>query len=68
MAQVTGFAYLTPSYLSVHPVFGPWFALRAAVSVNCLAEEVPGAIMVSPRPGLFMPKRACVQLSDDFVS
>jgi hypothetical protein len=45
MAQLTGLAYLTPSYLSVHPEFGPWFALRAAVSINCPASEISHAVL-----------------------
>jgi hypothetical protein len=45
MAQLAGLAYLTPSYLSVHSEFGPWFALRAAVSINCPASGIPGAVL-----------------------
>ncbi len=34
VAHVAGLAYLTPSHLSVHPIYGPWIALRAVVVVN----------------------------------
>lgn len=34
LAHVAGLAYLTPSHLSVHPVYGPWIALRAVVVVD----------------------------------
>jgi cyanocobalamin reductase (cyanide-eliminating) / alkylcobalamin dealkylase len=32
LAHVAGLAYLSDSHLSVHPTFGPWIGLRAAVS------------------------------------
>jgi len=31
LAHVSGLAALTPSMLCVHPVYGPWLALRAAI-------------------------------------
>ncbi len=31
LAQVAGLAFLAPSHLSVHAVYGPWIALRAVV-------------------------------------
>ena len=31
LAEVAGLAWRSPASLSVHPVFGPWIALRAAV-------------------------------------
>ena len=31
LAQVAGLAELTPAHLSVHPLYGPWIAFRAAV-------------------------------------
>lgn len=34
LAQRAGLAYLSPGHLSVHPTFGPWIALRAAIVVN----------------------------------
>jgi cyanocobalamin reductase (cyanide-eliminating) / alkylcobalamin dealkylase len=33
-AHVAGLAYLAPSHLSVHPVFGPWIALRAVIVLD----------------------------------
>ena len=34
LAHVAGLAWLAPSHLCVHPVFGPWIALRAAVVID----------------------------------
>ncbi len=31
LAEASGLAALSPSHLSVHPVFGPWIALRAVI-------------------------------------
>ncbi len=39
LAHVAGLAWLSPSHLSVHPVFGPWIALRATVVFNCAGPE-----------------------------
>lgn len=33
LAEVSGLAVLAPSHLSVHPLYGPWIALRAAVVI-----------------------------------
>lgn len=42
LAHVAGLAYLTPSHLSVHPIYGPWIALRAVVVVDADGPaEVP---------------------------
>jgi methylmalonic aciduria homocystinuria type C protein len=34
LAHVAGLAYLSACHLSVHPVYGPWIALRAVVVVD----------------------------------
>ncbi len=34
LAHVAGLAWLAPSHVCVHPTFGPWIALRAAVIVD----------------------------------
>lgn len=34
LAHVAGLAHLAPSHLSVHQVYGPWVALRAAVVID----------------------------------
>lgn len=34
LAKASGLADLAPSYLCVHPVFGPWIGLRAAVVLD----------------------------------
>jgi hypothetical protein len=37
LAELAGLAWLSPSYLSVHPVHGPWISLRAAIVVGGVA-------------------------------
>jgi methylmalonic aciduria homocystinuria type C protein len=34
LADVAGLAWLSPSHLCIHPMFGPWIALRAAVVLD----------------------------------
>ena len=34
LAEATGFATLAPTGLAIHPIYGPWFALRAAVALE----------------------------------
>lgn len=42
IAEAAGLAQLSPSHLSVHPVYGPWIALRAVVVVDVeLADPAP---------------------------
>lgn len=48
LAHVAGLAYLSPSHLSVHPVYGPWVALRAAISVEVLGPVGPVALWQPP--------------------
>jgi methylmalonic aciduria homocystinuria type C protein len=40
LADIAGLAWLAPSHLCVHPVFGPWIALRAAVVVDREPSEI----------------------------
>ena len=46
LAHASGLATLTPSMLCVHPVYGPWLALRAAIVV-----DAPGPVGPPPLPG-----------------
>ncbi|MCU1361675.1 MAG: hypothetical protein JWN99_2964 [Ilumatobacteraceae bacterium] len=34
LAHIAGLAWLSPSHLCIHPTFGPWMALRAAVVLD----------------------------------
>lgn len=43
LADVAGLAALTPSMLCVHPTFGPWIALRAAVVFDVAPPDGAGA-------------------------
>jgi cyanocobalamin reductase (cyanide-eliminating) / alkylcobalamin dealkylase len=52
LADAAGLAYLTETHQSVHPVFGPWLALRAAISF-----PVPGP--AGPPPRLPHPCGGC---------
>jgi len=33
LAAAVGFAHLAPSHLSIHPTYGPWFALRGVIAL-----------------------------------
>jgi methylmalonic aciduria homocystinuria type C protein len=46
LAHVAGMAWLSPSHLCVHPTFGPWIALRAAV----VLDEPAPAEVPEPQP------------------
>jgi hypothetical protein len=41
LAVATGLGALAPSHLVIHPVYGPWFALRAAVVLDGTPPPVP---------------------------
>lgn len=47
LAVATGLGALAPSHLVIHPVYGPWFALRAAVVLD---GEPPAARRPIPQP------------------
>ncbi|MBW2736196.1 MAG: hypothetical protein JRH20_27740 [Deltaproteobacteria bacterium] len=40
LARLTGLAALSPAHLSVHPDFGPWIGLRAALVMDSLGPEM----------------------------
>lgn len=48
LADVAGLAWLSPSHLCVHPVFGPWIALRAAIVLDVPAPAVLPARAAAP--------------------
>lgn len=54
LAHAAGLAFLTETHLSVHPTYGPWIALRAALSV-----AVPGP--PGPAPALVHPCGGCAR-------
>lgn len=49
LAELTGFAALSPSHLAIHALHGPWFALRAVVVVD----------IEGPRQSPSAPPRPC---------
>jgi len=48
LADVAGMAWLSPSHLCVHPTFGPWIALRAAVVLDLPALHSAPATPAAP--------------------
>jgi cyanocobalamin reductase (cyanide-eliminating) / alkylcobalamin dealkylase len=48
LAHVAGLAHLAPTHLSVHPVYGPWIALRAAVVVDVDGPPGPAPVLAAP--------------------
>jgi methylmalonic aciduria homocystinuria type C protein len=54
LAEIAGLAWLSPSYLSIHPAHGPWISLRAAIVVGGLAG--PGE---TDRPAMGRACHAC---------
>ncbi|MFN8642362.1 MAG: hypothetical protein U0802_12165 [Candidatus Binatia bacterium] len=57
LAVRSGLAAMSPVGLCIHPRYGPWFALRAAVTVTCAGP--PGAPVEVPLPCADCA-RACV--------
>jgi cyanocobalamin reductase (cyanide-eliminating) / alkylcobalamin dealkylase len=50
IAHVSGLAYLAPSRLNVHVMFGPWIALRAAVVIDMDGPAGPFSEPPNPCP------------------
>jgi len=48
LAHIAGLAYLSPANLCVHPVRGPWIALRAAMVCDVAGPPDPPPEMQSP--------------------
>jgi methylmalonic aciduria homocystinuria type C protein len=51
LAHAAGLAYLTETHMSVHPVYGPWIALRAAVSVAMVGPPTRAPVLPHPCGG-----------------
>ncbi len=50
LAHFSGLAYLSPSHLNVHFMFGPWIALRAAVVIDIDGPPRPPTEPPNPCP------------------
>ena len=50
LAHLSGLAYLSPSHLNVHFMFGPWIALRAAVVIDIDGPPRPSSEPPNPCP------------------
>ncbi len=48
LAELSGLASLAPSHLSIHPEYGPWFALRAALVLDVEAPRALAPKLESP--------------------
>ncbi len=59
LGHLSGLAHLSPSFLNVHRVYGPWIALRAAVVVDADAPPGPPPDPPSPCPDCL---HACLPL------
>lgn len=56
LAERAGLAWLAPSNLAIHPVFGPWISLRAYIVVDEVGPSTPPA----PAPACAACPHACV--------
>jgi methylmalonic aciduria homocystinuria type C protein len=69
LAQLAGLAQLSPGHLSVHPVHGPWIALRAAITFDVLGPaeiSVPSEQVCNACAGACAPafERALASLAE----
>lgn len=48
LAEVAGLAWRSPAFLSVHPCYGPWIGLRAAVVLDIDAPRIPAEPAARP--------------------
>lgn len=48
LAHIAGLAYKSPSYLSVHPTYGPWIALRALLVFPVSGPPGPAPALKAP--------------------
>jgi methylmalonic aciduria homocystinuria type C protein len=55
LAELIGFAGLSPSRLAVHPSYGPWFALRAVLLVDIAGPDAAPPEPVRPCFGCSEP-------------
>jgi methylmalonic aciduria homocystinuria type C protein len=61
LAELTGFAALSPSHLAIHSLHGPWFALRAVVVVDIEGPSQRASAPPQPCQGCSAP---CVAALD----
>lgn len=55
LARAVGFAALSPSHLSIHPLHGPWLALRAVLVVDVDGPTAPLSSLERPCDGCSAP-------------
>lgn len=51
LSYLSGMCYLSPkTHLCIHPKYGSWIALRAAIVFNCIYDKEPPVLMVPVCP------------------
>ena len=50
LAEIAGLAFLSPGFLSVHPVYGSWIAFRAVVVLDATGPPAKPPSIVRPCP------------------
>jgi len=61
LAELVGLASLGPSHLSVHPDYGPWFALQAVVVFDVAGPSEPATPLQSPCAACSQPCVAALE-------
>lgn len=61
LAELTGFAALSPSHLAIHALHGPWFALRAVVVVDIEGPSQSPSATARPCQGCPAPCVAALE-------
>lgn len=61
LAESVGLAAISPSHLAVHPLHGPWFALRAVAVVDVAGPTAPAAEAERPCRGCSAPCRPALE-------
>jgi methylmalonic aciduria homocystinuria type C protein len=61
LAERAGFAPLSSGRLSAHPVYGPWFALRAVVVFDVDGPDGPAPFANAPCAGCDAPCRVAFE-------
>ncbi len=65
LAHIAGLAYLSPAHLSVHPLHGPWIALRAVVVLDIAGPAGDPPICRLPCDAC---EEACVPVMDSLTA
>jgi methylmalonic aciduria homocystinuria type C protein len=61
LAELVGFAAIAPSHLAIHPVHGPWIALRAVLVIDTPGPSGEPPELVKPCPACPKPCMPCFE-------